>query len=296
MYYRNIRIIPMVIMVAIMAGCSSTPNHTNTLLFATSTKFAIDASVNPVSSATPELTIGYKRYEGVWMPLLVNQVKKNGIESATCISTNNQTPCLYQSSSTDYDKDGKPTKSFTDTYSVLASIGAKFEGDSSVNSNSQVAAKGGLAQFFATGLAAQNLSKTPDATKLLSIQPTDKIAFDEAQKRANAAEDIVRKTLGPEKVIAITQDSTQQIVDRQTQYNQIIKYLQNNGEIDLKKWQKLITESKLFENDQANYNIFTNLNERQIIAFLSAETRNLQSSTSNILPTLSQTAKNLSTE
>lgn len=85
-------------------------------------------------------------------------------------------------------------------------------------------------------------------------------------------------------------------MDRQTQYNQIIKYLQNNGEIDLKKWQKLITESKLFENDQANYNIFTNLNERQIIAFLSAETRNLQSSTSNILPTLSQTAKNLSTE
>ena len=70
MYY-NRTISALVLSVVIIISACSTPHHTNTLIFATNTKFAIDIAADPTGN--PSLTVGYKRQEAVWMPLLANQ-------------------------------------------------------------------------------------------------------------------------------------------------------------------------------------------------------------------------------
>ena len=46
--------------------------HNDTLLFGTDTKIALDVSMPPETAGTPQVTVGYKRREFVWMPLLAN--------------------------------------------------------------------------------------------------------------------------------------------------------------------------------------------------------------------------------
>lgn len=46
--------------------------HNDTLLFGTDTKVALDVGAPPENAGIPQLTIGYKRREFVWMPLYVN--------------------------------------------------------------------------------------------------------------------------------------------------------------------------------------------------------------------------------
>src|SRR5437899_4879752 len=53
------------------AGCT-TLRHNDVLIFGTDTKLAVDVSAAPTSGGAPEITIGYKRQEAVWMPLVVN--------------------------------------------------------------------------------------------------------------------------------------------------------------------------------------------------------------------------------
>lgn len=153
MYYdRPITILGPII-IFIISACS-TPHHTNTLIFATNTKFAIDIAADPTGN--PGLTVGYKRQEAVWMPLLANQ-------------DNNGTP--------KQDKEflflGKNESQSQDTYSVLASFGATFSGGSSIGVETQgakVSTNGGLAQFFATGIAARKLAEK-GGSRLVSVQP-----------------------------------------------------------------------------------------------------------------------------
>ncbi len=73
MYY-NRTISALVLSVVIIISACSTPHHTNTLIFATNTKFAIDIAADP--TGYPSLTVGYKRQEAVWMPLLANKDNK----------------------------------------------------------------------------------------------------------------------------------------------------------------------------------------------------------------------------
>ena len=53
-----------------MSGCS-TPDHTNTLIFGTNTKVGLDVSCE--TTGVPSISVGYKRQEAVWMPLLANK-------------------------------------------------------------------------------------------------------------------------------------------------------------------------------------------------------------------------------
>lgn len=54
-----------VVLIAMLCASCSAPKHTNTLIFGTTTRFAIDASQEPTGSLG--ITIGYKRHEAVWM-------------------------------------------------------------------------------------------------------------------------------------------------------------------------------------------------------------------------------------
>lgn len=177
MCYNISKIIIVITLVFALNGCASTPEHTNTLLFGTTTKFALDVSVNP-TGGTPDFTLGYKRHEGVWMPLLANQKTDDKIKPATC------TDCKFKGT----DKSGEKE----DTYSVLASFGAKFSGGAETSSsgkipNATTSARGGLAQFFATGIAAQKLAEHGNA-RLVAVQPVDQEQLYDAKTRAEKAE------------------------------------------------------------------------------------------------------------
>ncbi len=138
----------------VLLGCSGTPKHTNTLIFGTNTKLALDVGADPTGLTS--VTIGYKRQEAVWMPLLANKGKGDDLEPATdCVSNG----CLFQGTSGGSDKDA---------YSVLASFGATFSGEGGASGGAK--AGGGIAQYFATGLAARELARAGGA-QLVSIQP-----------------------------------------------------------------------------------------------------------------------------
>lgn len=171
--------IPQIIIISLLislASCSGTPEHTNTLIFATSTKFALDVSATP-TSGSPEITVGYKRLEGVWMPLLANQKTGEVTIPAKCIND-----CKFKGTENEKIKE--------DTYSVLASFGADFSSGSDVSHDAKgakVQASGGLAQFFATGIAAQNLAKEGNS-KLVAINSVSSEQVSEANKQAEKAE------------------------------------------------------------------------------------------------------------
>ncbi|SNY58591.1 hypothetical protein SAMN06297280_3442 [Arsukibacterium tuosuense] len=166
-----LRKVMLVFSVAI-AGCSSMPEHSNTLVFGTSTKFAIDLSTSSTTQ-TPELTVGYKRTEAVWLPLLANLKSSNGeLIPNDCSGAT----CLFNSTET------------RDAYSVLASFGAEFGGEGKTNVTPQPSntggapsidgsskASGGIAQYFATGLAAQLLAKEGGAS-LVTIQSGNEVS------------------------------------------------------------------------------------------------------------------------
>ncbi len=205
----------------VLSACGGmAAQHNDVLIFGTDTKLALDVSTSAASGGSPEVTIGYKRQEAVWMPLVVNGrgvsgaplqtlcVKPNAADAskydlATCdanatpadwaclnSTTNGYAPCAGaplprqqicgddKASRTlcsfDVDtrkyvgsaepRDGKPGG--TDAYSVFASFGADITGNGT-------GGKVGLAQFFATGIAAQRLAANSQVASALSVQPPE---------------------------------------------------------------------------------------------------------------------------
>lgn len=138
-------------LVTLVAACGSMPEHSNTLVFATSTKTAIDISQEP--SGALGLTLGYKRLEAVWMPLLPNKGKKGEREGVDC-DTRDKTACPMFTGS-----DG----TVHDTYSVLATFSGQVSGSGGAAAGGadtvpSAKAGGSIVQFFATGVAAQKLA------------------------------------------------------------------------------------------------------------------------------------------
>ena len=144
------------------SGCTQTVRHTNTLLFATNTQIAISAGTS--ATAQPDITIGYKRQEAVVMPLVANYAP-DPKEPGKLVPCGNATSppadgCLIVG------KNG--TSGAQDSYSVLASFGAKFGGKSS---GTTPEASVGIAQYFATGVAAQLLAATGGASIISTAKP-----------------------------------------------------------------------------------------------------------------------------
>lgn len=203
MYYNRI-ILALVLSVVIIISACRTPHHTNTLIFGTNTKFAIDIEADPTGN--PNLTVGYKRQEAVWMPLLANK-DENGTPEV-----NKELLFL-----------GKQGIQDQDTYSVLASFGATFSGGSTMGIETQgakVSTEGGLSQFFATGLAARKLAET-GGSRLVSIQPDGGVSEEIKMRAAELTANWDNKV------------------------NRIIAYVQKDGKVDQDRLDTLLNGTGL---------------------------------------------------
>ncbi len=167
-----------------LAACE-TPRHSNTLIFGTNTKVAFDVSSDQITQ-TPSLTLGYARQEGVWMPLMPNVADQQGTlipcEGGITTTTlsdgtrivNAETGGAGDSCSKFVGKNGSHDE---DTYSVLASFGADFAGGAGADaSGGEARGAAGIAQYFATGMAARKLAEA--GSRLVSVQPTDEELFE----------------------------------------------------------------------------------------------------------------------
>lgn len=135
----------------LLGGCVQATRHSNTMVFGTNTTFGV--KVGTTTGETPEIAVGYDRQEAVIMPLVANtgQHSSNSTLLQPCDLTKSVAvsgdakfavhPCSLVATN----------GSAQDSYSVLASFGASYD----VNGNG---AKGGLAQYFSTGIAAQILA------------------------------------------------------------------------------------------------------------------------------------------
>jgi hypothetical protein len=135
-----------------LAGCVQATRHSNMMIFGTATQFGIRAGTGATS--VPEINVGYSRQEAVVMPLVAN-TEDNGTY---------QTPCRVEAVPPHSRSSGLPVHpcllvavngKAQDSYSVLASFGAQFDGSVQTGGTG---VKGGLAQYFATGVAAQLLA------------------------------------------------------------------------------------------------------------------------------------------
>jgi hypothetical protein len=170
----KLHVITSLLVIGTLSGCQ-TPNHTNTLIFGTNTKIALDVSQDP--TGVVGVTLGYKRQEAVWMPLLANSktdAAKDGTPSgfipadckdATTLKTMNKdgststrtSGCKFSGTAGSDSTNGAGAE---DTYSVLATFSGEGKGVAGTAAGKPEASAGGsLAQFFATGLAARVLAE-----------------------------------------------------------------------------------------------------------------------------------------
>lgn len=136
----------------------------NTVYFATNTQFGIRAGVD--SKQIPEVEIGYNRQEGVMMPYYidtgtnspVSHKQKNELEAKLATDTSH----IGASQSTVEERKfiGENNQgNHKDSYSVIAIFHGNGGGNASAGTSNSVGAKMGVAQYFATGVAAQLLAE-----------------------------------------------------------------------------------------------------------------------------------------
>lgn len=228
---------PVVIVAAVLlvAGCG-TPNHTNTLIFGTNTKFALDVSQDPTGAAG--ITIGYKRQEAVWMPLLANTADGNGKAiPADCSASSATDNCLFSGKAGEDSTNGAKA---VDTYSVIATFGGHVAsganteippaGDAAAatpKAKGTVSANGGLTQYFATGLAARILASQGSSIVNSAGSTRDKITVEEIKEI-----ELIK----------------QQVSTENKNINRVIVYVtDSDGTLSQKKLSTLITNSPSLE-------------------------------------------------
>ena len=180
-----------VLAVATLAGCAL-PAHNNTLIFAV--KRDLGASISTPSAADPEvnLSLGYKERQTAWVPLWANKetggLAVSGVKALPCaVQVFTKTEAHRKPTDQTIEDvsckkgpkligDGTPNadhakgNDINDAYSTFASFGGN------VNVGKNEGASGGmaLASFFATGVAAQNLSKNASGLAMVNtVKPDD---------------------------------------------------------------------------------------------------------------------------
>ncbi len=133
--------------ILMMSGCAV--KHSDVLVFGTNTNYGLTVAMT-MPENTPHLNIGYKRQEAVWMPLFPNGNNSAMTSKVKGGSEVNEVKYMAKESI-----GGKAVKE--DTYSVLASFGSKAGGG-------QGKVSSGIAQYFATGVAAQQLASLGGAS------------------------------------------------------------------------------------------------------------------------------------
>ncbi len=225
---------------AALTGCVK---HNDTLLFGTKTNVGVEIGATPEGGAIPELIVGYKRREAVLMPLLVNG---NDSKGAACASTDS---CKYQGKTEN--RDGKTGFNETDTYSVFASFGAEV---SAGQSNSV-----GLAQFFATGIAAQRLGENAQIGNALAVQPANTEALNQAKARADLAE---KQIVTAEQMGAARESAKTTIAVRKVKVDFILtKMIDASGKLSAAKRDKAIEGAGLDDMQKGRLESFSTVDD-----------------------------------
>lgn len=219
-----------------MWGCA-TPKHTNTLIFGTTTRVAFDVSQDPTGALG--VTLGYKRDEAVWMPLQANQKQGDGKEKlppADCEMSGDPTQsCKFVATGSD---NGAAGGGAVDTYSVLATFGGHFSGNA--GNGSQVGAQAGLAQYFATGMAARLLAVVGGAS-LVNIEGQKPTA--EAVQAAVATDPALAEIA--KKAVTFRNEEIKTLVDSCSD--------PSTQKFDAAKWKALLSDSGTIANLKAAY-------------------------------------------
>ena len=161
-----------------LGGCVQATRHSNTMVFGTNTTFGI--KVGAATGETPKIVVGYDRQEAVIMPLVANTGSSDNpnllepcdLNGEIKVPAGSKGYAVHPCSLVAF-RDGAQ-----DSYSVLASFGAKF----GAKADTTASAQGGLAQYFATGMAAQILALTGGAAVVSTGE-----AAEEAASKVNTA-------------------------------------------------------------------------------------------------------------
>jgi hypothetical protein len=142
--------------ILLLGGCAQMTRHSNMVVFGTNT--SVGVRVGTSATSVPEVQLGYSRQEAVVMPLVANTGSGGGrnsdllepcdITAPVDVSGGAQFavhPCSLVAIHGES----------LDSYSVLASFGARFGGSGNADGAD---ANVGLAQYFSTGMAAQLLA------------------------------------------------------------------------------------------------------------------------------------------
>ena len=218
-YSRLTKIALITAIIMLVAGCANTP-HNDVLIFGTNTKVAFDVSSDPANAGTPSFTLGYKRQEIAWVPLRAN---------GTIVAEDGTTDITEEGSKYIGKDDNR-----RDTYSVFASFGGEF-GAGKEN-------KAALSQFFATGIAAQNIAKNANAAaSMVSVQPTNAKILEQQEEISE-----LHKILGEEKIQKIELEQKKIVSDRQAKAAVIVmKVTKSDGSIDKTLLAKAIKDGKV---------------------------------------------------
>lgn len=158
-----------------LGGCAQMTKHSNTMVFATDTGIGI--KVGQDVNQMPAIEIGYSRQEAALVPLLANtSVESNGqlapcSEVITSTNTLSLSGCHFRATHNGDDRDA---------YSTMASFGTK------VSAGSDTAGMA-VAQFFATGIAAQHLTLAGGAN-LVQVSNNPDVAKANGEAAGKAAD------------------------------------------------------------------------------------------------------------
>ena len=176
----------------LLGGCAQATRHSNTMVFGTNT--TVGVKVGRDVNQMPNVLIAYDRQEAVIMPLLANTGEKRGSENMLSPCPSVTVPDSAKAAQTARElaagngfahpckfvgiREGDNGLVIQDSYSVLASFGAKLKGNGVDGTGAA-----GLAQYFATGAAAQTLAINGGAA-VIAVGDAAKAA---AENESNAA-------------------------------------------------------------------------------------------------------------
>lgn len=171
-----------------LGGCAQMTRHSNTLVFGTDTTLGV--KLGQSASQAPAVEIGYNRQELAFVPVLANTEGDANLDPCPVASIKD---CHFRASSGGADKD---------SYSTIASFGGKAKANGT-NTDGNVT----VAQYFATGIAAQKLALTGGANIVQAGGNTEAKAnaaanVAKAQERINAAN--VASSVEKGKIVAKT--------------------------------------------------------------------------------------------
>jgi hypothetical protein len=189
------------------------PAHNNTLIFAVKRNFGAELATPSADDPNVSITLGYKERQVAWVPLWAN-AKTGGlgtrskkvmdcnvvIHAASPATANKNTQVLDDVSCKKGPKfvgDGVPNGNHAngnesnDAYSTFASFG----GDVGIGKEDVASGKMALASFFATGIAAQNLSKNASGLALVSNSKATAEGQGDEKQTGNAAHRIAKDEL-----------------------------------------------------------------------------------------------------